>query len=60
MLDPSLKINEKYQSNIIELASGKVLTGLVVEETSDVIKLVANSLAKADLIAIKARQHGRT
>ncbi|MEK6258166.1 MAG: PVC-type heme-binding CxxCH protein [Planctomycetota bacterium] len=53
ILDPSLKINEKYQSNIIELASGKVVTGLVVEETPDVIKLVENPLVKSDPIVIK-------
>lgn len=53
ILDPSAKINEKYQSNIIELASGKVVTGLVVEETPDVIKLVENPLVKADPIVIK-------
>lgn len=53
ILDPSLKINEKYQSNIIELGSGKVLTGLVIEETPDVIKLVENPLVKADPIVIK-------
>ena len=53
ILDPSLKINEKYQSNSIELANGKVITGLVVEETPEVIKLVENPLVKADPIIIK-------
>ena len=53
ILDPSLKINEKYQSNTIELGSGKVLTGLVIEETPDVIKLVENPLIKTDPIIIK-------
>ena len=53
ILDPSAKINEKYQTNVIELGSGKVITGLVVEETPDVIKLVENPLVKADPIVIK-------
>ena len=53
ILDPSAKINEKYQTNVIELGSGKVVTGLVVEETPDVIKLVENPLVKADPIVIK-------
>ncbi len=53
ILDPSLKINEKYQSNIIELSNGKTVTGLVVEETPDVIKLVENPLVKSDPIIIK-------
>ena len=53
ILDPSLKINEKYQTNVIELGNGKVLTGLVVEETPEVIKLVENPLIKAEPIVIK-------
>ena len=53
ILDPSAKINEKYQTNVIELASGKVLTGLVVEETPDVIKIVENPLVKAEPIVVK-------
>lgn len=53
ILDPSLKINEKYQSNVIELGSGKVITGLVVEETPDIIRLIENPLVKADPIVIK-------
>ena len=53
ILDPSAKINEKFQSNIIELSNGKTVTGLVIEETPDVIKLVENPLVKADPIVIK-------
>ncbi|MDA1232810.1 MAG: PA14 domain-containing protein, partial [Planctomycetota bacterium] len=40
ILNPSKKIDKKYQSNIIELTSGKILTGLITEETDDVIKLI--------------------
>lgn len=53
ILDPSAKINEKYQTNVIELDSGKVITGLVLEETPDVIKIVENPLVKAEPIVIK-------
>ena len=53
ILDPSAKINEKYQTNVIELGSGKTITGLVVEETPDVIKIVENPLVKAEPIVIK-------
>jgi len=42
MLNPSKKIDKKYQSHIIELTSGKVLTGLITEETDDTIKLIDN------------------
>ena len=53
ILDPSAKINEKYQTNVIELISGKTLTGLVVEETPTTIKLVENPLIKVEPIVIK-------
>ncbi|MBI5757919.1 MAG: HEAT repeat domain-containing protein, partial [Planctomycetales bacterium] len=53
IMDPSANINEKYQANTIELSSGKVVTGLVIEESGDVIKLVENPLVKADPIIIK-------
>lgn len=53
ILDPSAKINEKYQTNVIELDSGKIVTGLVVEETPDVIKLIENPLLNAEPIVIK-------
>ena len=53
ILDPSAKINEKYQTNVIELDSGKVVTGLVIEETPDVIKIVENPLLKTDPLIIK-------
>ena len=42
LLNPSKKIDKKHQSNIIELTSGKVLTGLITEETGDAIKLIDN------------------
>ena len=53
ILDPSAKINEKYQTNVIELDSGKVVTGLVVDENGDVIKLVENPLLNAEPLVIK-------
>ena len=40
ILNPSKKIDQKYQSNVIVLTSGKVLTGLIVEETDDTLKLI--------------------
>ncbi len=52
LLDPSAKINEKYQTNVFQLFSGKVITGLVVEESGDVIKVVENPLVKADPVVL--------
>ncbi|MEZ6031617.1 MAG: c-type cytochrome [Planctomycetaceae bacterium] len=42
ILNPSKKIDRKYQSNVIELTSGKVLTGLIVEEGDTELKLIDN------------------
>ena len=56
ILDPSSKINEKYQTNVIELQNGKVLQGLVIEESGDIIKLVENPLIKAEPILIKRNE----
>jgi putative heme-binding domain-containing protein len=44
ILDPSAKINEKYQTNVFELQNGQVIQGLVVEESGDIIKVVENPL----------------
>ena len=53
ILDPSKQINEKFQTYIFELTSGKIVTGLVLEENDDVVKLIENPLAKADPVLIK-------
>jgi putative heme-binding domain-containing protein len=53
LLDPSAKINEKYQTNVFELQSGKVIQGLVVEESGDLIKVVENPLVSTNPILIK-------
>jgi putative heme-binding domain-containing protein len=56
LLDPSFRINEKYQTFSFELESGKVITGLVVGETPDVVKVVENPLVKAEPIVLKKAQ----
>ncbi len=45
ILNPSKKIDKKYQSNVIELKSGKVITGLITEETGDQLKVIDNPAA---------------
>ncbi len=47
LIDPSKRINEKFQSHVFQLASGKVVTGLVVEETPSVIRVIENPLVSA-------------
>jgi len=53
ILDPSFRINEKYQTFTFELNSGKVVTGLVVAETPEMVKVLENPLAKADPVILK-------
>jgi putative heme-binding domain-containing protein len=47
LLTPSARINEKFQTNVFELGSGKVVTGLILEETPETIKIIENPLASA-------------
>jgi len=53
IIEPSFRINEKYQSWIIETQAGKVITGLIVEEKGDTIKIIENPLAKAEPVVLK-------
>src|SRR5690606_17920121 len=52
VLDPSAKINEKYQTYIFELGSGRVLTAMVLQETPEAIRVIENPLAKAEPLTI--------
>jgi putative heme-binding domain-containing protein len=52
ILNPSKKVDKKYQSNVISLTSGKVLTGLIVEETGDSLKLIDNPSAPDKITVI--------
>ena len=45
ILDPSKKIDEKYQSNLFVLVSGKVVTGLIVKEDAGSFDVVDNPTA---------------
>jgi putative heme-binding domain-containing protein len=53
ILEPSLRINEKYQTWVIETNAGKVLTGLVIEEKPDTITVIENPLAKTAPVVLK-------
>ncbi len=53
VIDPSHKINEKYQSYTFITEGGKVLTGLVLEETPDEVKLIENPLVSTDATVLK-------
>jgi putative heme-binding domain-containing protein len=53
ILEPSLKVDEKFQSWVFELSSGKKVTGLIVEAKNGTYKVLENPLAKAEPIVIK-------
>ena len=53
MLDPSAKINEKFQTSVFRLDSGQTITGLVVEETPTAYRVIENPLAKAVPVELK-------
>ncbi|MBI3467702.1 MAG: c-type cytochrome, partial [Planctomycetes bacterium] len=53
MLEPSAKINEKFQSQVFELTSGLVVTGIVLEETPESIRVIENPLAKTEPITLR-------
>ena len=53
ILDPSLRIEEKYRSTTIVTDDGRRLTGLVVADTPSELALVENPVASAEPIRIK-------
>jgi putative heme-binding domain-containing protein len=48
IIQPSEKIDPKFASQVIELDSGNVITGLVIEENEEILKVVENPLAKSE------------
>ena len=46
--EPSKEIVEKYQSHTFLLDSGKVVTGMIVEETPALVKVMIDPLAKCE------------
>jgi putative heme-binding domain-containing protein len=56
ILEPSLRIHEKFKSQVVELKNGKTVTGLVMGEKDGNLLLVENPLAKATATAIPLNQ----
>lgn len=52
IIEPSSKINEKFQTWKFEMKSGKEYTGIILEEKNGKVKLIENPLAKAEPITI--------
>jgi putative heme-binding domain-containing protein len=53
ILDPSLRINDKYLTYVFELNSGKQITGMILEETPTTYKVIENPLAKTAAVLLK-------
>jgi putative heme-binding domain-containing protein len=53
ILEPSFRINEKYVSYTFETKAGKLITGLILEETPETVKVIENPLAKVDPTVLK-------
>ena len=53
LIDPSARINEKYQTFVFQTEAGQSITGLVLSETPDTIKVIENPLLKAQPIELK-------
>jgi putative heme-binding domain-containing protein len=56
ILEPSFRINEKFQSYTFDLKSGKTLTGLVVKETPAVVEVLVNPLAKEKPVVLNVSE----
>ncbi len=52
LLEPSAEINEKFHTHTFLLDSGKVVTGMIVEETSSAVSVIVDPLVKADPLTI--------
>jgi putative heme-binding domain-containing protein len=52
LIEPSAKVDEKYQTNNFVLKSGKVVSGLVLEETPRGIKVIENPLARSEPVVL--------
>ncbi len=46
IVEPSKEIDEKFQSNVFVLDDGRLITGMIVEESDDDVRLVIDPLAK--------------
>jgi putative heme-binding domain-containing protein len=56
ILEPSKEIEEKYQPYIFALQDGKVITGMIVEETAEEFHVIIDPLAKADPTVIRKEE----
>ena len=53
ILEPSLKIDDKYRTYLFEMNTGKVVTGMILEETADSVKVIENPLASSAPVVLR-------
>jgi putative heme-binding domain-containing protein len=53
IIEPSFRINEKYQTYRFELKSGKQLQGIILKEEGGVVTVIENPLTKAEPVTFK-------
>jgi putative heme-binding domain-containing protein len=53
ILEPSFRINEKYQPYTFETDSGQFITGLIIKETPKAVEVIENPLAKTKPVVLK-------
>jgi putative heme-binding domain-containing protein len=56
LIEPSARIEEKYQSYTFETDAGKFITGMILEETPEMVRIIENPLAKAEPLVLKKSQ----
>ena len=56
VLDPSSEINKKYQNHQFVLESGKVVTGVIIDETPAEFKVVTNLLTPNAFVRVNRKQ----
>ena len=52
LLEPSAKIDEKYQTYVFTTKSGNVVTGMILEESPARIKLIENPLVRTEPVLL--------
>ncbi|HXG08752.1 MAG TPA: PVC-type heme-binding CxxCH protein [Gemmataceae bacterium] len=53
LVEPSYRINEKYQTYVFATNAGQTITGIIVEETPEAVKVVENPLVKTEPVVLK-------
>jgi putative heme-binding domain-containing protein len=56
IIEPSFRINEKYYQYVFEMKSGTMITGMILDENKDEVKVIENPLVKAEPRVLKVSQ----